>query len=188
LTSGKTGPPFQFELNLSQSPAATDVALNIHVHRGDDAVSVREHWTKLRAECGAISPSLRHQWLAILREGLGHTPYCLEACRGNATVGLLPLAYVRSIFFGRFLVGLPYLNVGGVLTQDEAVAAELIERAARLADELEVQYLELRHETRWEHSAINHEMTEKVHMRLELPTKSEELWKAFKPKLRSQIR
>jgi FemAB-related protein (PEP-CTERM system-associated) len=64
----------------------------------------------------------------------------------------------------------------------------LISDAVRLADKLDVRYLELRHERRWPHAAFNHELTQKVHMRLELPGAVEELWQRFKPKVRNQIR
>jgi hypothetical protein len=45
-------------------------------------------------------------------------PYLLEATAEGKTRGVLPLAFVRSLLFGRFLVGLPYLNYGGVLAND----------------------------------------------------------------------
>ncbi len=126
--------------------------------------------------------------MAILREGLKHHPYCIEARRDDTTVGLLPLCFLNTKLFGKFLVGMPYLNVGGVLTQDETAATELIDHAVKLADELDVKYLELRHEHRWAHAAFNHESTQKVHMRLSLPATAEELWGSFKPKVRNQIR
>jgi hypothetical protein len=56
-------------------------------------------------------PLSRHPgWLLVLARGLGHTSYCLEVTEGGKTRGLLALAYVRSLLFGRFLVSLPYLK------------------------------------------------------------------------------
>src|SRR5579871_854022 len=67
-------------------------------------------------------PLSRHpRWLTVLERGMGHTPYALEATDGGRTCGFLPLAYVHSFLFGRFLVSLPYLNSNGVLADDEAV-------------------------------------------------------------------
>jgi len=43
----------------------------------------------------------------VLRRGLGHKEYCLVAEAGGEIVGFLPLAFVRSLLFGRFLVSLP---------------------------------------------------------------------------------
>jgi FemAB-related protein (PEP-CTERM system-associated) len=104
------------------------------------------------------------------------------------TVGMLPLTLVRSKLFGRFLVGLPYLNLGGILTSDSHVASRLMDHAAELADELDVNYLELRHELRQPHALFAHELTEKVNLRLDLPAGSNELWKSFDPKVRNQVR
>jgi serine/alanine adding enzyme len=103
-------------------------------------------------------------------------------------VGLLPLADVRSWLFGRFLVGLPYLNVGGVLADRAEVAHALVEEAARLADRLNARYLELRHEKPLEHPRLTEQLTSKVHMRLALPATPEQLWKSFDPKVRNQVR
>ena len=127
-------------------------------------------------------------WLSVLQRGLKHVPYCLEATRDDGIVGLLPLAYVRSALFGRFLVSLPYLNSSGVMADDDRAATSLIDAAVGLADALDVRYLELRHEIRHEHPALGHAMQSKVHMRLSLPTTTDELWRRFKPKVRNQIR
>ena len=137
---------------------------------------------------GQATPSRHPGWLLVLQHGLKQEPYCLEATRGGQTAGLLPLAFVRSRLFGRFLVGLPYLNVGGVMADDDGVAAALVDRAVELADRLDVRYLELRHEEPLEHPALGHRLTEKVHMRLELPAAADPLWKGFHTKVRNQVR
>jgi FemAB-related protein (PEP-CTERM system-associated) len=127
-------------------------------------------------------------WLLILQNGLGHVAYCLEAREGETTHGLLLLAYVRSLLFGRFLASLPYLNSGGVIAEDAAIAKLLIDRAVQLADELKVRYLELRYEQPVEHPALTGQMADKVHMRLALPANSRELWNHLPSKVRNQIR
>lgn len=127
-------------------------------------------------------------WLNVLQAGLGHDVYAIEAVAAGGTVGYLPLAFVSSILFGRFLVSLPYLNTNGVVAQSADVQAELITRAAALADELNVRYLELRHESPIIHPVLNASITSKVHMRLDLPRTGEQLWKGFHSKVRNQIR
>jgi serine/alanine adding enzyme len=168
-------------------PIATS-GIEITAHEGRSAEALHDRALSLCRALGEHSPSRRLQWLTILREGLGHKPYCIEACREGHTAGLLPLCYLHTRLFGKFLVGMPYLNVGGVLAHDEDVADALIGDAVRLADRLDVRYLELRHERRWSHAAFNHESTQKVHMRLELPGSADELWKQFNPKVRNQVR
>lgn len=140
------------------------------------------------ARSGHTSPSLHPGWLRALQRGLGHDPYCITATQGGRIAGILPLAHVRSLLFGRFLVGLPYLNIGGAIADDAETARALIDRAVKLADRLDVRYLELRHEAPVEHPALGERLTSKVHMRLALPDATETLWNSFKPKVRNQIR
>jgi FemAB-related protein (PEP-CTERM system-associated) len=127
-------------------------------------------------------------WLEILHQELGHVPYCLEAVEGNTPRGFLALAFVRSLLFGRFLVSLPYLNYGGVFADNDETARMLIDRAVKLADELRVRHLELRHEKPIEHPNLPARLTSKVQLRRSLPASTELLWKQLDGKVRNQVR
>lgn len=144
----------------------------------------REHSETTRA---AASRS-EARWTSAVCEGLKHEPYIITARVDDRLAGLLPLAYVKTALFGRFLVSLPYLNTGGVVAESDEAALELVSRAVELADTLDVRYLELRHEKPLSHPALTHTMTGKVHMRLTLPESADALWKGFKPKVRNQVR
>lgn len=137
---------------------------------------------------GTLAPSQLPVWPAILQDALRHRPYWLTAQEGSRLGGCLPLCYVRSRLFGRFLVSLPYLNSAGVVATSDEAAAALIDRAVALADELDVRYLELRHERRIAHPALGSEATSKVHMRLALPESADTLWNQLKAKVRNQVR
>jgi FemAB-related protein (PEP-CTERM system-associated) len=141
------------------------------------------------ASSGRAPLSYHIGWLTVLNRGLDHRPYCLEATEDGRTRGILPLCYVRSLLFGRFLVGLPYLNYGGVIADDGAVASQLIDHAVALADRLRVRYLEVRHEKAIDHPALSPRPgTQKVHMRLPLPRSAGQLWDDLSPKTRNQVR
>jgi FemAB-related protein (PEP-CTERM system-associated) len=127
-------------------------------------------------------------WLEVLRRGLGHTPYLLEAVEGEATRGFLPLAHVQSLLFGRFLVSLPYLNYGGVVADDGGAARALLDEAVALADRLGVRYLELRHEQAVAHPDLVPGATRKVHMRLDLPADPGQLWERLPSNMRNRAR
>jgi FemAB-related protein (PEP-CTERM system-associated) len=127
-------------------------------------------------------------WLLATSQGLKHDPHVLIARRGQQWVGVLPLSFIRSALFGRFLISLPYVNTAGVVALDEQASRGLIDRAVDLADSLNVRYLELRHERPVEHARLNQQRTDKVHMRLLLPDTADDLWKALSPKVRNQIR
>jgi FemAB-related protein (PEP-CTERM system-associated) len=138
---------------------------------------------------GPLMELSRHPgWLSVLARSMRHTPYCLEAVEGERTRGFLALAEVRSLLFGRFLVSLPYLNYGGPVADDEVTASTLIDRAVQLADSLGVRYLELRHEHGIPNASLKHSRSDKVHMRLNLPGDSNQLWKDLDPKVRNQVR
>lgn len=127
-------------------------------------------------------------WLNVFRRAFGHDVYALDAVSYGRTVGYLPLAHVKSLLFGQYLVSLPYLNSNGVVSKSAEVRTRLIDRAAELADELGVKHLELRHETPTPHPALSHTNARKVHMRLALPASAGAMWTGFDAKVRNQIR
>ena len=133
-------------------------------------------------------PSLDLRWLEVLQQGLGHRPYCLAAEQNGEIRGLLPLVFVRSKLFGRFLVGLSFISSGGIRSADQTITDSLIDRAVDLADQLDVQYLELRHEQPIDHPALTHTQSNKVHCRLQLPDAPEGVLAGLKSKVRSQVR
>jgi FemAB-related protein (PEP-CTERM system-associated) len=163
--------------------------IDIRVH---ESAGLAEHLPRLRAYVGREAPgSLGHQqvdWLDVLHRGLRQMPYCLEAIQDGKPCGVLGLSYLNTWLFGRFLVSLPYVNYGGVAADNDEVARLLIDRAIRLADELQVRYLELRHEKPVVHPALTTRSGGKVHMRRTLPRTPEELWKKIDGKVRNQVR
>lgn len=171
------------------------MSVTIHVHEWNRPAihADRERWRGLWSSNAPVALSRHPDWLFILHDALRQEPYLLEAADESRTLGILPLAYVHSRLFGKFLVSLPYLNTAGVMTfdspaPDHSIANALIDKAVELADRLDVRYLELRHELRHAHDKLNHELTTKVHMRLPLPDTREALWAGFSPKVRNQIR
>lgn len=169
--------------NLSAVPATELV-----VHTGPDLDARLPNLTAF-ALAGGPHPLSRHPgWLSVLRDGLHHQTYAVEATEAGHTVGYLPLAFVRSLLFGKYLVSLPYLNSNGVIAADPAVTRQLLDRAVELADRLGAKHLELRHEAATTHPAITVSLTSKVHMRLALPTDPETLWKRLDAKVRNQVR
>lgn len=87
-----------------------------------------------------------HQWgwRTVIREAFGHAVYYLVAERAGRTVGVIPLARVRSRLFGDSLSSLPFAVYGGALGDDDVIAA-LEAEACALAQRLNVGALELRH-------------------------------------------
>ena len=104
----------------------------------------------------------------------------------GAIRGLLPLIRQKSPLFGDRLVSLPYANHGGPLADDSATAVELLQAAARHADALGCDQLEIRdHEPRAVDWPVR---TDKVLLTRTLPANAAALGKELGSKLRSQSR
>jgi len=153
-----------------------------------ELTSTPETWDGYLAAKGHAGFYQRAAWLRVLQDGLQHEPACLQATVGRQLVGVLPLAFVNSPLFGRFLVSLPYVNSSGLVADSPEAELALVERAIELADQLDVRYLELRHERAVNHPLLKQAVTDKVHMRLQLPSTTDGLWDAIKSKVRNQIR
>ena len=126
-------------------------------------------------------------WRQVLVEAFGHrTIYLMVKDDRGDVRGVLPLVLLSSRLFGRFLVSLPFLNYGGVVTDTDSAREMLLEGAVEEAREVKAAHIELRHqdmcEIGWPCSR------RKVSMRLELPSQFEVLWKGVPSKLRSQVR
>lgn len=111
----------------------------------------------------------------------------LSAWDDQGLAGILPAVRQSSVFFGTFLVSVPFFNYGGVLARDGQAEQALIRAAQELAKEQRATHLELRHQAPLE--GIDYPCRlDKVSMVLELPPSVEALSKQLGSKLRSQIK
>jgi FemAB-related protein (PEP-CTERM system-associated) len=126
-------------------------------------------------------------WRGIIEKSFGHTTHYLTAVNERDKVkGILPLAFMQSILFGRFLVSLPFFNYGGLLCDNDTVGKMLLDEAKLIQKELNAGYIELRHMKK--HGNELSTKQHKVTMILDLQNDIEAQWKAFNSKLRNQIR
>ena len=87
----------------------------------------------------------RAGWLRAIETSTGHRSYSLYASDNGTLVGILPLVRTRSLLFGHALVSTPFCVYGGVVADNDAARQALLEAAQQLAEQLQVDYLELRH-------------------------------------------
>jgi FemAB-related protein (PEP-CTERM system-associated) len=125
-------------------------------------------------------------WKNVIEASFGHACIYLMASENGALHGVLPLVHLRSRLFGSFLISVPFLNYGGIVSEHPAARQSLFDAACALAAERGAAHVELRHEAPQLDNAPTKQ--HKVAMLLDLPETSEKLWDQFKPKLRSQIR
>ena len=86
-------------------------------------------------------------WATVLSQGLGHRTYYLYAEQDGRIRGVLPLGHIESLLFGNSLISTPFCVYGGAVADTAKIRTTLEDKAAALASELAVDYLELRNRT-----------------------------------------
>lgn len=144
-------------------------------------------WDAFVASCEHGTFCHLSAWRGLLEDVLGHRTHPLAAIDETGTLdGVLPLAEVRGLVTGHYLMSLPFLNQGGPVGSPRAQVA-LCRRARGLAAAARVDLLELR--ARHEVAAPLTRSERKITVRLGLPADAAVLWRErFRSKLRSQIR
>ena len=125
-------------------------------------------------------------WRLIVQESFGHQTFYLMAKDHDGEVrGVLPLVFLVSRFFGRFLVSMPFVNYGGLLVDTPEAQGALLQEAIRLAMDLKASHIELRQQASLDVDWPSKQR--KISMRLKLHHQFHLIWKQFPSKLRSQI-
>ncbi|MFW6194544.1 MAG: FemAB family XrtA/PEP-CTERM system-associated protein [Halobacteriota archaeon] len=84
-------------------------------------------------------------WKNVVEHTYGHKPIYLVAKEDGQIKGILPLFWLKSKIFGKKLVSVPFAPYGGVCAETKDVEDMLLEEAKKLAEEYDVDYLELRY-------------------------------------------
>src|ERR1039457_1924524 len=126
-------------------------------------------------------------WKGIIEKSFGHDCYYLAAV-DDASVfqGILPLVHMNSKVFGNFLVSVPFVNYGGLLSGNIVAADHLLREAERIRSEIRADHVELRHLGHFYDGLPT--KRHKVTMILDLADEVESQWKGFNAKLPNQIR
>jgi FemAB-related protein (PEP-CTERM system-associated) len=125
-------------------------------------------------------------WPRLIGRVFGHDVRMLSVETGGRTAAILPLVFMRSRLFGRFVVSLPFLNAGGIVSNDAAATRALVQAAIAAARDAGAAYLELRHAAR-----LCPELAERRHkvgMALTLELSADAQWNALDRKIRNQVR
>jgi len=131
-------------------------------------------------------------WKQAVEEAYGHKScYLLAEDRGKIC-GILPCFIFHVPFIGNSLVSLPFCDVGDVLADNDDITKALLAESMAVAEKVKANKVMIR-STRGHLPATDlcsrhvSVQTGKVRILLDLPSSSEELWKGFKSKLRSQV-
>jgi len=128
------------------SAATAAPPIGVRPMSADDA----SRWDEFVSGCPEATFFHRSGWKSVLQESFGHRTHYLLAERASGIVGVLPLAQVKSLFFGHSLVSLPFCAYGGVAATDPGAVSALHRSARELGKRLGVEHLELRDRTQRE--------------------------------------
>jgi FemAB-related protein (PEP-CTERM system-associated) len=120
-------------------PGALD---DIIVKTLTDADSQR--WDSFVMSCPEATFFHRAGWKTIMEKAFRHRTHFLYAESNGEIQGILPLAQVKSWFFGNSLCSLPFCVYGGIAASTEAARMHLDLAAQQIARTLEVDHLEYR--------------------------------------------
>jgi len=84
-------------------------------------------------------------WKTVIEQSFAHPCYFLLAEHEGNFFGVLPLVEVKSALFGHALISTPFCVYGGAIADSEDILRQLEAEACQLAEQLGVDYLELRY-------------------------------------------
>ncbi len=126
---------------LASEPAVRRAPLRVHVLDATADVGAWDRFVVTRPEATFFHLA---GWREVIERVYGHRSFYLYAERDGRIEAVLPLARIRSRLFGDALISTPFCVYGGAVGEPLACTA-LEEEACRLAEDLGVDYLELRH-------------------------------------------
>jgi len=133
-------------MSLSTAASAVDgvhnPAMDIKVHELTAARTA--HWDAFVDSCPNATFFHLAGWKQVIEQAFGHHTHYLFAESDGEIRGVLPLVHINSRLFGNALISTPFCVYGGVASADAAVCERLEAAACKLAEDLRVDYLELR--------------------------------------------
>jgi len=146
----------------------------------------------------------QYGWRHVVEQSYKHRTLYLVATDGpgedtGSIRGILPIVYMRHVLFGRRFISMPFLDMGGVLADDDETERALVLEAMEIARKENVPLIELRQQAPMGWCSPDERQTSpdtisvltrthKVSMILDLPESSDALMSGFKAKLRNQIK
>lgn len=164
-----------------ESPHPTD-ALSVNLLSGGEV----KRWDDFVSCCREATFFHRAGWQTVIERAFGHKTWFLYAESGGEIQGVLPLVEINSRLFGHSLSSLPFCVYGGIAANSQAARYALDQSAQKLAQELQVDYLEYRNLK--PHHADWHGKDLYVTFRKEIASEVEQNMSAIPRKQRAMVR
>lgn len=84
-------------------------------------------------------------WQTVIQKSFDHACYFIYAEKDGSICGILPLVEVKSKLFGHALISTPFCVYGGAVADSDDITRQLEQEACKIAEQLQVDYLELRY-------------------------------------------
>jgi FemAB-related protein (PEP-CTERM system-associated) len=148
----------------------------------------KQAWDDYVAAHPQALPYHRHAWKDAVEAAYGFEGIYLVAEEQGRIDGVLPLVLFSWPLLGQRLISLPYCDAGGILAENESIAARLLAAARVLAQRPPFSALEIRCGQPLSGQEGGGGGINKVRMVLDLPQGGDKLMSGLKAKLRSQIK
>jgi len=125
-------------------------------------------------------------WREVLERSYGLSCFFIQLQDAGELKGVLPLVHLKGPIAPNRLVSMPFLDHGGVLSELEEPAHQLVEFATGLAGRLGTKGLDLR--APLPGTSVPADESARYCLLLRLPESEEKLRKVVGPKVRNQIR
>lgn len=134
------------------------------------------------------SSTFYHQieWKNVVEKTYGHKPYYLIAKENEKICAVLPLFFMKSIFFGKKLISLPFSPYGGAIGDNSIFEKMLIDRAIKITENTGAEYMELRNNVPKNLKLVSNSLY--VTLILKLNNSPEVVWDGLNNKVRNAIR
>ena len=73
-------------------------------------------------------------WKRVVEKTFGHKAHYLTKKKNGYIKGICPIFELKSILFGHSFISIPFAELGGVLSDNENIEMDLINRACRIAE------------------------------------------------------
>lgn len=125
-------------------------------------------------------------WRKVIESVYAHECPYLMALSGKEVMGVLPLAVVKSRWFGDSVTSLPFVDSSGVVAVNPEAMETLVAGAEKIARDSHVDYMELR-QSREVQGRFRVD-THKLSLTMQVKETVEEQWESLSSERRNRIR
>ncbi len=103
-----------------------------------------DRWNAFVDDCPQATFFHLAEWKDVIEQAFRHRTYFMYVEAESDIQGILPLAHVNSRLFGNALISTPFCVYGSAVAKTEIARQTLEQAACKLAEQLQVDYLEMR--------------------------------------------